>query len=152
MVDVFVVIQSFSHVWLFVTLWTAAHQASLSFTRSLELAQTSAHWVCNTIQPSHSLLSPFPDAFNLFQHQGLSQWVSSLYQVAKVLELRPQCGSLQWIFRIDFLWDWFVWSSYSSRDSQGSSPTTQFKSVNSSVLSLLYGSQPHIHTWLLEKP
>ena len=30
------------------------------------------------------------------------------HQVAKVLELRPQHQSLQWIFRVDFLWDWLI--------------------------------------------
>ena len=53
-----------------------------------ELAQTHVHWVSDAIQPSHSLWSPFPSAFNLAQHQGLFQWVSSLHQVAKVLELQ----------------------------------------------------------------
>ena len=38
----------------------------------------------DAIQPSHSLLSPSPPAFNLSQHQGLSQGVSSSHQVAKV--------------------------------------------------------------------
>ena len=36
-----------------------------------ELAQTHVHWVGNTIQPSHPLLSPSPPTFNLSQHQGL---------------------------------------------------------------------------------
>ena len=53
-----------------------------------ELAQTHVHWVSDAIQPSHSLSSPFPPAFNLSQHQGLFQWVSSLHQVAKVLGLQ----------------------------------------------------------------
>ena len=69
----------------------------------LELAQTHAHWVGDAIQPSHPLSSPSPPAFNLSQHQGLFQWVSSLHQVAKVLELQLQHQSFQWIFRIDFL-------------------------------------------------
>ena len=42
----------------------------------LELAQTHVHWVSDTIQPSHSLSSPSPPAFNLSQYQGLLQWVS----------------------------------------------------------------------------
>ena len=67
----------------------------------LELAQTQAHRVSDAIQPSHPLLSPSLLAFNLSQHQGLVQWVSSSHQVAKILELQPQ--SLQWIFRTDFL-------------------------------------------------
>ena len=37
-----------------------------------ELAQTHIHWVGDAIQPSYPLLSPFPPAFNLSQHQGLS--------------------------------------------------------------------------------
>ena len=51
-----------------------------------ELAQTHVHRLCDAIQPSHPLLSPSPPAFNLSQHQGLFQGVSSLHQVAKVLE------------------------------------------------------------------
>ena len=34
----------------------------------------------------HPLSSPSPPTLNLSQHQGLFQWVSSLYQVARVLE------------------------------------------------------------------
>ena len=53
--------------------------------RLSELAQTHVHRVSDAIQPSHPLLFPSPPAFNLSQHQGLFQWVSSLHQVAKVL-------------------------------------------------------------------
>ena len=42
---------------------------------------TPVHWVCDAIQPSHSLSSP--PAFNLSQHQGLFKWISSSHQVAK---------------------------------------------------------------------
>ena len=89
-------VQSLSHVLLFATPWTAARQASL------ELIQTYVHRVGDTIQLSHTLLSPSP-AFNLSQHQSLFQWVSSLHQVAKVLEFQLQHQSFQRIFRIDFL-------------------------------------------------
>ena len=41
----------------------------------LELAQTHDHWVSDAIQPSHPLSSPFPPAFNLFQHHDLFQLV-----------------------------------------------------------------------------
>ena len=51
----------------------------------LELTQTLVHCVDDAIQPSHPLSSPFPLTFNLFQHQGLFQWVSSSHQVAKEL-------------------------------------------------------------------
>ena len=47
---------------------------------------------------SHPLSYPSPPAFNLSQHQGLFQWVSSLHQVVKVLELQLQHQSFQWIF------------------------------------------------------
>jgi len=68
-----------------------------------ELTQTHVHWVSDTIQASHPLLSTSPPAFNLSQHQGLFQWVSSSHQVAKVLEFQLQHQSFQWIFRTDFL-------------------------------------------------
>ena len=51
-----------------------------------ELIQTHFHWIGDAIQPSHPLSSPSPPAFNLSQHQGLFQEVSSSHQVAKVLE------------------------------------------------------------------
>ena len=71
----------------------------------LELTQTHIHWFSDAIQPSHPLSSPSPPAFNLSQHQGLFQWVSSLHQVAKVLELQLQHQSFQWIFRTVYIWD-----------------------------------------------
>ena len=68
-----------------------------------ELAQTHVYQVDDTIQPSLPLSSPFPSAFNVCQHQGLFQWVSSSYQVARVLEFQLQHQSFQLIFRVDFL-------------------------------------------------
>ena len=56
----------------------------------LEFVQTCAHWVSDAIQPSHPLSSPSPPAFNISQHWGLFQWVSSSHQVAKVLEFQLQ--------------------------------------------------------------
>ena len=67
-----------------------------------EFTQT-LHWVGDAIQPSHPLSSPSPPAFNLSQYQGLFQWVSSLHQVAKILEFQLQHQSFQWIFKTDFL-------------------------------------------------
>ena len=67
-----------------------------------EFTQTHVlHWVHDAIQPSRPLSSPFPPAFHLAQHQGLFQWVSSLHQMAKVLEFQLQHQSFQWIFRTD---------------------------------------------------
>ena len=48
----------------------------------LELAQTHVHRVSDAIQPSYSLKFPSLPAFNLSQHQGLFQWVSSSHQMA----------------------------------------------------------------------
>ena len=78
------------------TLWTAAHQASLSITLSIipELTQTHIHWVDDAIQPSHPLSSHSPTAFNLSQHQSLFQWVSSSHQVAKVLRVSASISVL----------------------------------------------------------
>ena len=106
----------------------------------LELARTHVHWVRDTIQLSHPLSSPSYPVFNLFQHQGLFQWVGSSHQVAKVLELHSASVSVPTIIKTDFLQDWLIWSPSSPRDSQESSPTPQFKGISSSVLSLLYGS------------
>ena len=53
-----------------------------------EFAQIHVHWVDDAVQPSHPLSSPSPPALSLSQHQGLFQWVDSLHQVAKVLELQ----------------------------------------------------------------
>ena len=104
----------------------------------LEFTQTHVHWVSDAIQPSHPLLSPSPPAFNLSQHQGLFKWVSSSYQVAKVLEYQLQHQSFQWTPRTDCLQKGLVGSPCSPRDSQESSPTPQCKSINSSALSFLY--------------
>ena len=67
-----------------------------------ELTQTHVHQVGDAIQPPHPLPSPSPPAFNLPQHQGVFQLVSSSHQVAKVLEFQLQHQSFQWIFRTDF--------------------------------------------------
>ena len=68
-----------------------------------KLAQTHVHWVSDAIQLSYSLSSPSLPTFNLSQHQGLFKLVSSLHQVAKVLEFQLQHQSFQWIFTTDFL-------------------------------------------------
>ena len=68
-----------------------------------ELAQTHVLWLSDAIQPSHPLSSPSPPAFNLSQHQGLFQGVSSLHQVDKGLELQLQHQSFQWTPRTDLL-------------------------------------------------
>ena len=73
-----------------------------------ELAQTIVHWVGHAIQPSHPLKSLSPPAFNLSQHQGLFQWVCSLYQVAKYwsFSFGPSPSS-EYSRLITFRIDWF---------------------------------------------
>ena len=102
-----------------------------------EFTQTQVHWVSDALQQSHPLLYPFPPTFNLPQHQGLFQWVSSSHQVAKVLEFQLQHQFFQWIFRTDFLKNWLVESPCCPRDSQEFSNTTiQKHQFFSSKLSL----------------
>ena len=128
-------VQLLSRVWLSATLWTAAHQASLSVTNSQIRTQIHVHWAGDAIQLSHPLLSPSSPAFNLSQIWGLLQWVTSSHQVAKVLEFQLQHQSFQWIFSTNFLYDWLFWCPCSPRDFQEPSPTPQFKSINSSLSS-----------------
>ena len=67
----------------------------------LESTQTHVHQVSDAIQSYHHLSSTSPPALNLSQHQGLFKWVSSLHQVAKVLEFQLQHQSFQWTPRTD---------------------------------------------------
>ena len=125
-----------SRVQLFATPWTAACQASLSITNSwsppkpmcIESVMPSNHLIL--CHPLLFLPSIFPSTF--------SKWVSSSHQVAKVLQFQLQQQSVQWIFKTDFLQDWLIWSPCSPRDSQESSPTPQFKSINTWAFSFLY--------------
>ena len=78
-----VLVQSLRRVQLFATQWTAAQQASLSFTISWSWLRLNVHGVSEAIQPSHPPSLPFPPALNLSQHQGFSNY-STLHQKAKV--------------------------------------------------------------------
>ena len=80
-------IQSLSRVRLFATPWIAAHQTSLSITKSWSSFK-HVHWISDAIQPSHPLSSPSPPALNSSQHQSLFQWVNSSHEMAKVLEFQ----------------------------------------------------------------
>ena len=85
-------VQSLRCVLLFVTPWTAAHQAALSFAISQSLLK---FMYIDAIQPFHPLSPTSPPALNLSQHQSLFQRVGSSNQVAKVLELQLQYQSFQ---------------------------------------------------------
>ena len=69
----------------------------------VESTQTHVHWACDAIQLSHPLSSASPPSLNIFRHQGLFKWVSSLHEEAKVLEFQLQHQSFQWTFRTNFL-------------------------------------------------
>ena len=136
------IVQFSSVIQSCLTLWNPMNRSTpglLVHHKLPESTQTHVHWVGDAIQPSHPLSSPSPPALNLSQHQGLFQWVISSHQVAKVLEFQLQHQSFQWIPRTDLLQDGLVGSPCSPRDSQEFSPTPQFKSINFSVLSFLYG-------------
>ena len=117
-------VQSLSRVQLFVTPWTVAHQASLSITNSRSLLKLMA---IELVMPSnHLILCPLllllPSI--LPSIRVLSQFFTSAS--ASVLPVNIQ--------------DWFPLgrTGWISLQSQKSSPTPQFKSINSSVLSFLY--------------
>ena len=128
----------------------AAHQASLSITNSRSLPKLMS---IESVMPSSHLilcrplllLPPIPPSIRVFSHKSTA--------VAKVLEFQLQHQSFQRTPKTDLLQDGLVGSPCSPRDSQESSPTPQFKSVNSSVLSLLqncleYSKWPIINQFL----
>ena len=133
------VVQSLSHVRLFATPWIAARQASLSITNSrsslrlmcMESVMPSSHLIL--CRPLLLLPSVFPvsGSFQMsqfFRSGGQSVGVSAS---TSVLPMNTQAWSPL---------GWTGWISYSPGDSQESSPTPQFKSINSSVLSFLYSA------------
>ena len=98
-----------------------------------ELAQTRVHWVSDAIQQSCPLSSPSPPAFNL------SQLISGSFLMSQLFTSGGQrigASALVSVLPMN-IQDWFPCSP---RDSQESSPTPQFKSINSSALSLLHSS------------
>ena len=113
-----------------------------------EFTQTRVHWVDDAIQPS----SPSPPALGLSQHQGLFQWVSSLHQAAKILELQLWHQSFQWVFRVDFLLDWLVWSPCRPRDSKESVSSTTIQKHQSCLFEpcsiiIAYSVMQKISSW-----
>ena len=131
-------VQPLSHVWLSVTPWTGACQASLSVTNSWSLFKLMS---IKSMMPSNHLILSCPLLLlpSIFSSiRVFFKWVSSWLQVAKVLEFQLQHQSFQWIFRTDLLQNGLVESPCSPRDSQESSPTPQFKSINSLTFSFLY--------------
>ena len=102
-----------------------------------------------SVMPSNHLMlcPPLLLLPSIFPSIGVFSNESSSHQVAKVLELQLQDQSFQWIFRVDLLQDWLVWSFCNSRDSQESSPTAQFESINSLASDFMVQlSHPYIAT------
>ena len=135
--DQFSSVQSLSHVWLFATPWIAACQASLSITNSQSLLKLMS--IESGMLSNHLILwCPLPLPPSIFPS-------IRVFSNESVLPIRwPKYWSLT--FNISpsndiqdwFLLGWTVGSPCSPRDSQESSPTQQFKSINSLSLSFLY--------------
>ena len=120
-----------------------------------ESSQTHFHCVGDVIQPSHPLSSHSPPALNLSQHQyGLKDtfptsqlFVSGGQSIGDSVSTSVLLMNTQDWYPLG----WTGWNPCSPRGSQESSPTPQFKSINSSELSLFLQSGSHIHIWLVEK-
>ena len=105
----------------------------------LDFAKTHVHWVGVAIQSSHPLFLPSPPALSLSQHQGLSQWVGSLHHMACIgASASASVLPMNVWGRFPLVLTGLI--SVRPMDSRESSPAPQFKSINSSVLSLLYGT------------
>ena len=130
-------VQLLRRVWLFVTPWTAACQGFPVHHQLLELSQTHGHWVGDAIRlifclPLLLLPSILPN-IRVFSNESVLHIRSPKYWSFGQF----QHQSFQWLFRTDFLSDGLVGSAWSPRDSQESSQTPQFKSINSLALSFL---------------
>ena len=109
----------------------------------------SSQWCHTTISSSVTHFSSYLQSFPTPGSFPVSQLVTSGGQS---IGASASASVRQWIFRVDFLKDWLVWSPCCPRDSQESSPAPQFESINSEVLQTSLCFNSHICTWLLEKP
>ena len=130
-------VQLLSHVRLFATWWTAASQASLSIANtqsllklmSIESVMPSNHLILCC--PLSSYLQSFPASGSFPMRQFFPSGGQSIGVSASV-SVFPM-NIQDW-----FLLGWTGWISLQFKDSQESSPTPQFKSINSSVLNFIY--------------
>ena len=131
--------QSLSRVRLFATPWIAACQASLSITNSQSSrnsdSRPSSQWCHPAI--SSSVVPSSPSAPNPSQHQSfpmskLFTWGGQSIGISASVSVLP-INTQDWSPL-----GWTVGLPCSPRDSQESSPTPQFKTINSSALSLLH--------------
>ena len=130
-------IQLLSRVQLFATPRIAACQASLSITNSWSSLRLTS---IESVMPSSRLilcrplllLPPNPSQHQSFPMSQLFAWGGQSTGVSALASFLPK-KSQGWSPS-----EWTGWISLHSKDSQESSPTPQFKSINSSVLSLLH--------------
>ena len=112
-----------------------------------EFTQTHIHRVSDAIQPSHPLLSPSPPAPNPFQHQSfpmsqLFTWGGQSTGISALASFLPK-NTQDWSPL-----EWTGWISLQSKGLSSLLPTPQFKSINSSALSLLHSpTLPSIHDY-----
>ena len=129
-------VHSLNHVWFFVTPWTATCQASLSITysgllklMSIELVMPCNHLIlCGPLL----LLPSISPSFKVFSNESVPhiRWPKYWSFSFSISPSNEYSGLIS--FR-----DWLFWSPHSPRDSQQSSPTSQFKSISSSAFSFL---------------
>ena len=125
-------VQSLSCVLLFVTPWTAARKASLSIPNSWSSPKLMS---IESVMPSNHLILCHPLLLLLSILPNIRVFSKS------VLCIRwPKDWSFSFSISPSNEYSGQIWSPCSPRDSQESSPTPQFKSINSSVLSLIYGT------------
>jgi len=143
LIYVFSSVQSLSRVQLFVTPWTTACQASLSITNSQSPPKLMS---IGLVMPSNHLilccsLLLLPSIFTKSRSFQMSQFFASGSKGigASVIMWWRTSTSVRPMNTQDWsLLGWTVGSPCSPRDSQESSPTPQFKIINSSALNLLY--------------
>ena len=145
---IFVSVQLLSHVWLFVTLRTAAFQASLSITNSWSLLKLMS---IKLVMPSKHLLFCHPHVLPLIFP---SIRVFSNESVLSIRWLKYWSFSIspssEYSGLISFRMDWFgLFAVQGTVTSllQHHSSKVQFFDAQPSLW-----SNSHIHIWLLEKP
>ena len=103
-----------------------------------EFTQTHVHQVSDAIQPSHPLSCPSLPAPQSFPASGSFPMSQFLASGGQSIGVSASTSVLPMNIQDWFPLGWTGWISCSPRDSQESSPTPQFKSINSSALSFLY--------------
>ena len=136
-----VVVQSHSHVRLFAIPWTAALQASLSFTISQSLLRVMS---IESVIPSNRLILCCPlllplilPSIRVFSSESARQLITFI-RWPKYWSFRFNISpSSEYSWLISFRVDWF--DLFAVQGTQESSPASHFQSISSLVLSLLYG-------------